>query len=479
MNEVIKDPVFDPEKVQGNILRGYTNSMVRHIVLEVTDQDAARRFLAASADGTSEDVPAITRSAKWKVKPEVCFNIGITFQGLKAMGVPDSDLATFPLEFADGMAGRADKLGDFGESAPENWPAPFDKPEKVHIIASIYANDEDGLNATEKQVAKAFSVLGVRNGRNLADNKVFFGYRDSISQPKFKGIVDPEQTLVEEPLDPLGTVLLGYQTHFEGLRFSIPTPEALGLFGSFNAFRVLKQDVNAFEDYLTEAATKLMKHPLVDKLLPPGCEKDVGEGLDRHGALREVVAAQMCGRWRNGVPYELSPNAQWPDDRVSLTNYDYTRESRCPAGAHMRRVNPRGGPIVQRIANRSRRLVRRGMSYGPDFDPNAKRDNEERGLLGNFIGANYGAQFEAVVCDWLNFGLQDPEITGTNDPLLGANVPQTSMFEMTVADSEERIRLSGFPRFVITRGGAYTFLPSLDAIRYLAKLGAQENASSG
>ena len=32
------------------------------------------------------------------------------------------------------------------------------------------------------------------------------------------------------------------------------------------------------------------------------------------------------------------------------------------------------------------------------------------------------------------------------------------------------LRLRGFPRFVITRGGAYTFIPSMDAIRYLAKL---------
>jgi len=34
----------------------------------------------------------------------------------------------------------------------------------------------------------------------------------------------------------------------------------------------------------------------------------------------------------------------------------------------------------------------------------------------------------------------------------------------------DKIRLRGFPRFVRTRGGAYTFLPSLPAIRYLAAL---------
>ena len=468
---MVKDLEYDSEDIQGNILRGYRKDMVRHVMLEVSDPNKARRFLAAAADGSGSDVPKITRSADWgKPTPDMCFNIGITFQGLRALGTPERHLASFPIEYAEGMARRAMKLGDFDESAPEKWPAPFDHPDRVHIVASIHANDGHFLDSVEQQLAKAFTVLGVRNGRNLADGKVFFGYRDSISQPKFAGVPDKTKRGVDEPLDPLGTILLGYQTHFEGLRFSVPTPNELGFNGSFNAFRVLKQDVKAFETYLTDAATLLMSHHKSDLLLPKGAEKDVGKGLDRHGALREVVAAQMCGRWRNGVPYELSPNAQWPDDRVSLTNYDYSDASRCPAGSHMRRVNPRGGPIVQRVANYSRRLVRRGMSYGPDFDPSAKDDGEERGLLGNFIGANYGAQFEAVVCDWLNFGLQDPEITGTNDPLLGANVPETSAFELTLAGTEDRIRLNGFPRFVITRGGAYTFLPSLTAIRYLSKL---------
>ena len=54
----------------------------------------------------------------------------------------------------------------------------------------------------------------------------------------------------------------------------------------------------------------------------------------------------------------------------------------------------------------------------------------ERGLLGNFIGANLGAQFEAMSCDWLNLGLQDPRITGSNDPVVGANDPVSSWFDV-------------------------------------------------
>lgn len=453
---------FDSELVQGNILRGYKLNKVRHVMLEVSDLGKARRFLAASADGTQGDIPRITRSTNWRDHPKVCFNIGITFAGLRALRMPEYQLRTFPSEYVEGMARRAVKLGDFGESAPENWPAPFDQPDRIHIVASIYSDETHVFDDIEAQVARYFTVLGVRNGRNLADGKVFFGYRDGISQPRFKHVFNSEQVDWTEPRDPLGTALLGYPTHFEGLEFAIPEPKEAFRNSAFNAFRVLKQDTDAFEAYLSDAATLLESHPETKKLLPAGAERKIGGGVSRHEALREVVAAQMCGRWRNGTPYELSPNSD-SQDGISLTNYDYNADSRCPAGSHMRRANPRGGPIVQRVANYSRRLVRRGMSYGPD------PDTGEHGLLGNFIGANYGAQFEAVICDWINFGLQDPEITGTCDPLLGANVPETSAFDLTLRDGG-RIRLSKFPRFVTTRGGAYTLLPSLPAIRYLSQL---------
>lgn len=463
---------FDSKEVQGNILRGYRKNNVRHIILEISDRAKARQFLADAADGAdSRNVPAITRSQAWDTPPRTCFNIGITFEGLRALGLPRRNLDTFPNEYRQGMARRAKKLGDVGKSAPDNWPAPFDEPDRIHLVASVYSDDTADFDRVEKQTAQAFDVLGARDGRNLPDGKVFFGYRDGISQPKFKHIFDPEQVAADEPQDPLGTVLLGYPTHLEGVEFVVPSPTDVFCNGAFNAFRVLKQDSSGFEDYLTKAADMLMTHPEVEKLLPAGAEKNICGGIRRRDALREVVAAQMCGRWRNGTAYELSPNSD-KGEGISLTNFDYARTSRCPAGAHMRRANPRGGPIVQRIANHSRRLVRRGMSYGPDFDPASRTeesDQEERGLLGNFIGANYGAQFEAVICDWINYGLQDPNITGTNDPLLGANVRETSAFELTLSDGG-RIRLSEFPRFVETRGGAYTFLPSLPAIRYLSKL---------
>lgn len=467
-------PDFNPADVQGNILRGYHRSRVRHLVLEIVDAPAARRWLATTVSAGS-DAPAITTEARWDVKPDTCFNISLTCAGLRALGVSSASLASFPGEFVEGMTNRAVKIGDTGPSAPEQWIAPFSKPAAVHLVASIHADDVAQLDRVERQVAaagdgKAFALLTARDGWNFDRDYVHFGYRDSLSQPRFAGIHDPDRYPDAQPLSPIGSMLLGYATEYEGLLWNVPQPDALGRNGTFNAFRILAQDVAGFEAYLDDAADQLLDDPLSDELLAPGGEAAIGAGLTRHGALREIVAAKMCGRWRNGVPLALSPHTPNPDPPVSLTDFDYSGGATCPFGAHIRRSNPRGGTIVQRAARHTRRLVRRGIPYGPAYDP-AHPDTEERGLLGNFLCANLAAQFEALSCDWLNLGLQDPRITGSSDPLLGANLPDTSWHDIPLT-SGKTIRLLGLPRFVRTRGGAYTFLPGIAAIRYLASLGS-------
>jgi deferrochelatase/peroxidase EfeB len=473
--------MFDLAELQGNILRGYTGKPhVRYLILEVADPVAARRWLAASISGRYHGVPQITTGNWGTAKPETCFNIGLTYEGLRALGTPSSSLAMFPYEFIAGMTASARKLGDVGPSAPENWPAPFNAPKRIHLIATIYAEKVEQLEPVQQRALdrNALTLLGTRDGCAFPgddENHVHFGYRDNITQPRFEGVPDSQRHPDRQPKAPLGTVLLGHPTNLEGLTWRVPQPAELGHNGTFNAFRVLKQDVAGFERFLDQAASYLLEHPQGVVLLPPGDEEKIGKGPSRRAALREIVAANLCGRWRDGTPLALSADA--PDPNADLTDFDYVGDSRCPHGAHIRRSNPRGGQIVQRIANNSRRLVRRGVPYGPPFDPAntydpakpGDGDEPERGLLGNFIGASLGAQFEAMSCDWLNLGLQDPRITGSNDPITGTNNPDTSWFDLPLK-SGSPIRLRGLPEFVSTRGGAYTFLPSISAIRFLGSL---------
>ena len=239
---------FNAADVQGNILRGYRKPRVRYLLLEVADRAAARRWLAACTSGR-DGVPGITTEEPWITKPETCFNIALTYEGLRALGTPGPSLDTFPTEFKEGMSQRAVKLGDVGPSAPENWPAPFKDPKRIHLIATIYADEIAQLDNVQQQAlagATGLNLLGKRDGFNFAGNYVHFGYRDNISQPKFAEIHDIDSLSDAQPVAPLGTVLLGYPTNFEGLTFKVPEPEALGLNGSFNV-AVLPRPMRAFQ----------------------------------------------------------------------------------------------------------------------------------------------------------------------------------------------------------------------------------------
>jgi hypothetical protein len=56
---------------------------------------------------------------------------------------------------------------------------------------------------------------------------------------------------------------------------------------------------------------------------------------------------------------------------------------------------------------------------------------------------------------------------GAKDPIVGSNGEGDSF---TVPRRPVRRRLQGLPRFVVTRGGAYGFLPGRRALRWLADL---------
>jgi len=505
--------------IQGNILRGYSMRYVRHLVVRVANAPAARACLAASVDG-GDAMPRLTTAEVWEggTKPLCCLNVGVTAAGLRALGLREEWVRTFPDEFLAGAVGRAIKVGDVGASAPEHWRDGLGDPDRVHLMWTIHAYEsredlEAAANTLETAWRRtgAFTVTARIDGATLdtythddGDREtVHFGYRDSISQPRF--VVNGERVgrADAQPIASAGAVLLGrvgdgrgdvaaehYRTSFPGVSWQMPHATdgsrtiQLGVNGCFNAFRVLEQDVHGFEQFL-EAAARQINQELERR-------GDAWEDTPAVAVVwdKERVAAKLMGRWRKGVP--LSPShwtegheataafagpGQPPDmDQRQLNNFDYPDEVaafddyegvHCPIGAHMRRANPRGSQIVQRSANYTRPLVRRGMPYGPPYDPANPDDGLARGLLGNFMCASLIAQYEAVMYDWINMGLQDPRVTGTNDPIIGNNEPATSRFEIPLPDAEP-IVLTGFPRFTRTAGSIYLFCPSVSALRFLA-----------
>lgn len=152
--------------------------------------------------------------------------------------------------------------------------------------------------------------------------------------------------------------MLGYPSQFTDYSYAVPQPPELGLNGSFVALRILEQDCAAFDGLMKEAPEKF-------------------------GISGETLAAKMVGRWRNGVPLHASPDNDSPNPPIPLeemNSYDYIDDPRgfgCPAGAHMRRNNPRNSPIAGG-SGLTHRIARRGLPYGPPFDPAHPDDGIER-----------------------------------------------------------------------------------------------------
>jgi len=207
----------DLADVQGNILRGYRKSMVRHLVAQVIDAAQARAWIGATAGPDRSLAPSITDAAHWgEQPPDVCFNLGITFAGMQALGIPESTTRSLPEAYREGMAARATKVGDWGDSAPAHWQPWFQSSDAVHLIISLHANTAALLDAFENVMmsglaGRAFKIRGRNEGAFFNGDEVHFGYRDNISQPRFANISPPGK-YDDQPTAPLGTVLLGYPT---------------------------------------------------------------------------------------------------------------------------------------------------------------------------------------------------------------------------------------------------------------------------
>jgi len=440
--------------VQGLILRGYTMPVARYLGLSVRKSAGARAFLAALMDSDSA-IAALTTAAPWPVKPDCCVSLGITFPGLAALGVPPASLASFPVEYREGAVQRAASVGDVGASAPERW-LPWLADPALHLLVVLFAQCDDALDVATKHLEQAWFPgcveLGRQDGARLPGNFAHFGYRDNLSQPTIDGI--PPSGLPDPlPPAPVGEFLLGYPSQFDQFSYPVPEPLELGINGSFAAFRVLEQDVDAFAEFVAQQAAST-------------------------GMPAELIEAKLCGRWRNGTPLVLSPDTDTPNPPISpeaMNNFDYVGEYgdeqgyRCPIGSHIRRMNPRG----QRVAGnggQQHRIVRRGIAYGPPYDPAHPRDGQARGLLGLFIGASLRDQFEFLMTQWANDGTFAAGLGRTNDPLIGAQANGATSF--SIPRPQGTVVLHGLSRFVTTRGGAYCFLPSISGIRYLAGLGS-------
>ena len=99
--------------------------------------------LLPKTQSATEATATMDESDRW-------VTLAFTWTGLRALGVPEESLATFPEEFRAGMASRADILGDTGTAAPEQWVGGL-ASDDLHAIAILFSRtDEQCVRSIEE-----------------------------------------------------------------------------------------------------------------------------------------------------------------------------------------------------------------------------------------------------------------------------------------------------------------------------------------
>jgi len=445
-----RSPALETSDIQATVLRPRPKPYRgEYVVLRIGNAEQGREMLRRI-------LPHVAPADEWWVPSTPGWlGIAFTFEGLKALGVPQASLDSFPIEFRQGMAARAAILHDFGANAPANWEYPFGTAD-MHIALAIYARNDQSLQQvleharTSHHDLPQISVVYRMEFGELPEGRNPFGFKDGLHNPVVEGSSPAGQIVNEAPIK-AGEFVMGYPDE-KGETAQTPIPEELRHNGTFVAFRKFHMNVAAFRKYLHEQASSPEEE--------------------------ELLAAKMVGRWRSGAPLVLAPDRDDPAlgaDANRNNDFSYADDMKglkCPFSAHLRRINPRDALKDEIVAVNLHHFLRRGTNYGPPLPEGVLEDDgAERGGVFLLIGAHLQRQFEFVQSQWVTDGNFISHGT-EQDPLIGNNEGE-GVF--TIPKRPVRRRLQGLPRFVSVRGGEYCFIeycfmPGLRALRWLAAL---------
>ena len=136
-------------------------------------------------------LPQVSTAEPWpRARRDSALHVAFTYAGLAAMEVPEAVLASFPHEFREGMAARAERLGDRGPSAPAHWDAGLGTGE-AHALVTVYGVDQERLDdarAALKGVgaAGAIKIVHEQRAAMLDLSRDHFGFYDGIAQSRSK-----------------------------------------------------------------------------------------------------------------------------------------------------------------------------------------------------------------------------------------------------------------------------------------------------
>jgi len=127
-------------------------------------------------------------------------------------------------------------------------------------------------------------------------------------------------------------------------------------------------------------------------------------------------------------------------------------------------VNPRNQQTDQGNAVRTleHRILRRGIPYGPDFDPAVPSSaKDDRGLQFLCYQSSIERGFQFLMNQWANSG--DFPLGGGVDPIIGQNTGADRPVTFVAPDGSQVPAMLS-KTFIQTTGAAYLFSPSRKAL---------------
>jgi Dyp-type peroxidase family len=444
---------IDPDNVQALVAHTYARPRCRYLFFTFGGAKSARDFF-------SRLYPGITSARAWEnqqAAPQAyLMNVALSFPGLKATGVvSDAALGQFPRDFQEGASPV--KLHDGADAVWWNGVPAAD----LHCLVALFAAEAPQLDQLTAQVLKYAAETDVRHqivraGNQTIDGQVLvsprhvhFGYLDGFSGPTVAWS-DPAQ----DPDVDFRHFLLGYSTSdIESSPRDLGRPgdaEAVDFArdGSYGAFRLMYQDVAAFNRFVASNAHRLA----------------AGLGMSEQ-ATADWLKEKMLGRKLSGEP--LAPRA---DDQPfgATDNFNYANDQagrHCPFSAHVRVANPRDEVIIPPHPAPPPRVLRRGMPYGPELNGTVD-DGIDRGLIGLFLCSSFTFQFQ-ILMDWINFNDFSNVFHDSTrqDPLLGNREVPLASRDFVIPTPNGDVIATGLTTFVRARGTAYLLFPSMSALR--------------
>ena len=190
--------MLELDDIQHYLLTRPNAVIAQYNFITFRDAQAGRKWVEALIPtvGTASSVLAANPTdMRW-------VSLAFTFNGLRKLGLDEESLASFPEPFRQGMAARAQMLGDTGINHPDNWEDHM-ASEDLHAVVILFARDRE---ERERCIKRHQEYLDTAPGVEILSTLLLeavppfdyvhehFGYRDRITTPLIEGMeIEPKE----------------------------------------------------------------------------------------------------------------------------------------------------------------------------------------------------------------------------------------------------------------------------------------------